>query len=76
MQFENSLLPSRTVVEHNIFPSMLNPYTSGPNYCGSSIKAILHREVCKCSIFKRSLKACSVDGKQHNYQQVMLPWLS
>ena len=39
MQFETSLLSSGTVVEHNIFPSLLHPYTNESNFCGSSIKA-------------------------------------
>ena len=33
-----SWLHSGTVVEHNIFPSMLRSYANGSNICGSSIK--------------------------------------
>ena len=35
-------------------------------------QGIIHLKVCKCYIFKCSLKAFSVDGNQHNYEQVVL----
>ena len=36
-------------------------------------QGIIHLKVCKRYIFKCSFKAFSVDGNQHNYEQVVLP---